>query len=310
MVSSAGAVVCQVCKLKTGTVTDSDPRAAKFLTTLKWGRNMKTVDGKSMLMEDFDFYRVQIVDKYGSKMGTKHWDTRKKGSPDTGCCRDDTYSRTVSGAWPKSCTDGCSFMVTPFQSKQVKTDKMPGNDEFLLPMGVMTAVFTDTAASATAVSVQTASFEMTVSDPAFLDSPAFESTMRASLASSIKGIDESMISNIVAVLVTRLRRLEELQRRLASKLKVTFDVLIPADYKGEPFKAESINVTTLASNIVKEAKAQGITITVSVAKVEVSTAIAAGDPAQPEQTGGATPMARLSAIFVALMTITGLHFLA
>jgi len=258
-------------------------------------------------MEGFDFYKVLIVDKYGSQKGDKTWNVPVKkavaSEVESKCCKDDTYSTTVSGMWPKSCATGCKFMVTPYQSK--KGDLM----EFVLPLGVMTADFAD-ASDGAQITVQSASFEMTVSDPKFLKSAHFESTMRTSIADTIPDIDESMITNIVGTLVAAGNATASNRRLAGSKVKVSFDVLLPAAYAGKPFKAESIDTTKLAANIVKTAKAQGITLVVAVEKVVVSEAVQAGTPAVDVNTDGASAMGGLSGILVALMTLTGRHLLA
>jgi len=281
--------------------------------------------------EDFDFYKVLVVDRYGSQMGDTTWNTPVKKMTEAqmkiekGCCKDDTYSVAVSGVWPKSCTAGCSFMVTPYQSKKVQNSPWTGwtvlKMDFVVPMGVMTAVFTDSKGSGAAVTVQTASFEMAVSNPKeFMESPLFESTMRTSIADTIDGIDATMIVNIRATLVNATSA--STLRLAGDKLKVTFDVLIPSTYTGAPFKASSINATKLSSNIVKTAAANGmkpVTVTVDSASLVMSEAVSFGGgsnstTAAPsilkEQTDGATPMSGLSAILVVLMTLTGSRFLA
>jgi len=237
------------------------------------------------------------------------------------CCKDDTYSAAVSGAWPKLCTAGCSFMVTPYQSKKVTNNPYDGyvvHPDFVVPMGVMTAVFTDSKGGGVAITVQTASFEMEVSNPKeFLASPHFESTMRTSIADSMEGVDMSMIVNIRAILVNAT---SASNRRLAGeKLKVTFDVLIPAT-SALKITATSIDATKLSANIVKTAKANGITVAVTVdaASLVMSAPVKAGGggsgsntTAEPiiidkEQTDGATRMGGLSAILVVLMTLAGM----
>jgi len=259
-------------------------------------------------MEGFDFYKVLIVDKYGSQKGDKTWNVPVKkavaSEVESKCCKDDTYSTTVSGMWPKSCATGCKFMVTPYQSK--KGDLM----EFVLPLGVMTADFADGLPDGAAITVQSASFEMTVSDPKFLKSAHFESTMRTSIADTIPDIDESMITNIVGTLVAAGNATASNRRLAGSKVKVSFDVLLPAAYTGKPFKADSIDTTVLAANIVKTAKAQGITLTVAVEKVVVAKAESHGTTPVDVNTDGASAMGGLSGILVALMTLTGRHLLA
>lgn len=201
---------------------------------------------------------------------------------------------------------------------------VPANtaSDFYVPLGRMIA-FTDIK-EGPAVTTITGQIVLQVDgSQELMASPHSSKILEKSIAKSAKDVEESMVTvnNIKAA--RRLSESLEDQRRLpetsvvSGGVQVDYSIIIPP---GSPLAAmgmnaiskDSFNATTLSAAIESEAAKVGLTVSVSsvvVSEVQVTALTPTSD--QPI-TGAASSMAGgvLSALLVAIVTLTGRQFIA
>jgi len=297
-------VKCKACAGEGQQVTDLDPVKGKYSVSLKWGRNMKNLDGNGMVTPVGDTWLVLLVDEYGKIYGTAGTATTgnngqvavKKWSKGQTCCNPIEYQMNVRGTWKTGAT---RFMIVPAVVSK-------GEIKYQLPMGIMSQVFIDKTTGS--VTEHKGKLVMQVSDVmAFLKNPHRFDIMTDSIAAAAE-LPREYIS---IESMTSGRRLTEfdtnLRRLTAGALSVNYKVLIPDTYQGKKFTAASIDTKKLTAHVVAKAQAAGMT-GFAVTSVDVKPVTTQTITGETTVTGGASPTG-LSGLIAVLMLVAGQQIL-
>jgi hypothetical protein len=308
---TTASVKCKACGL--GTVTsDLSPEAGKYQVHITWGRNIHATGDASGYFSSFDLWEILMVDQYGISYGQAG--TVGVHASEQNCCDTNEYGLVVSGSWA---TGADRFMIVPHAKAVTSGNKQRG--AFSLPMGVMTSKFVDVTTGT--VTEVLGKITLVVSDPAaFVASPHAKNIVTDGIlaaADAATKISREMIY-IISITVATSRRLlgtdSENSRRLAAGgINVDYKVLVPAGHTGTAFSSSSITAATLGTAITTSAKQNGLSAAFEVVgtpDVQTSTTKSVTGTDETPVTGGASPMAGLSAFIVAIIALTGQQLLA
>jgi len=304
--TQADSVQCQVCSVNAS--IDWDVRPDNFWVSIGFGPNM----GANGYYENFDQYRVMMVDEMGMVLGEATTaNSRATVIPihqpaGATCCPGGAYRINLKGAIPAGMTH---FMIVPANTAA----------DFYVPLGRMIA-FTDIKEGPVVTTIS-GKFVFQVGNPAELKAnPHAVKILEKSIAKSLKGVEESMVTvndiKVARRLSENMRRLEE-KRRLAGSIQVDYTIIIPP---GSPLAAmgmnaiskDSFNATTLSAAIESEAAKVGLTVSVSDVVVSEVQATALTPTGDEPITGAASSMAGgvLCALLLAIATLTGRQSIA
>jgi hypothetical protein len=273
------AVMCKTCSAGTSkylSISDKDPESGRVWVSLKWGPLMTS--GGKFVENDVKLYRIFVVDSKGRIIGNSIGDAQKAPTEST-CCISDLYSASVAGELP---TGFDRFMVVPVV--------VIGGNEVHLPMGLLTDIIVDNDAGV-AVKVQ-GSFKLTVANAAaFKTDPAVKESLRKAIADTIDGVDSDLVRILNVTTVTTRRLRDTAERRLATEVKIDYEIILPEAYSGPPVTAASIPKAALQKNInTRIAENPAISAAMKTQFVATVTSVAApveDSIGTPRATGGA-----------------------
>jgi hypothetical protein len=305
---------------------DLNPQPNKYAVIIGWGKNVKSSDGTSAFFQEFDAYKIIIVDALGAQVGAPANGNMVSVKAETestkNCCSATEYSTTVSGdEWPAG---GERFMIVPYSEWKENSTKK----SFTMPIGSVTSAFTDkTEGTANLVKVAPI-FEMSEQGAkdlmALPKADLYEiarATVYAGVAAKGVSLNNIIVTNVELISPTA-RRLGS-TRRLASHtkfgIKITTEILLDDSYTGAAINTaafeEPAAQAAMTTALVKKSNEKGVasvtadTVTVNQASLAVTAEdVSVATPV----TGAAQPMAGtlFSTIIALAMALAGRQLLA
>lgn len=295
-----------------------NPQPKEYAVEVAWGKNVMTAGGSSTFWQDFDSYKVIIVDTLGRQVGEPQHGHTVPIKANTGhnkdCCLESEYTTTVSGdEWPAM---GAMLMIVPYQQRLV------GNvtKAFTMPIGSMTTVFVDRD-EGFATKVTLAPIFTMPEDAAkeFFASAQKYEIARETIHAGVKA-KGVLLKNIIVLSVelwqkSSTRRLGDARRLSDFGIKITSEIFLDEEYTGDPLKTESVDQEAMTTALVTTAADAGLTkVTAeSVALKADSVDVQSEDITMATAvTGEARPMGGVifSTIIALAMALTGHQILA
>jgi len=209
-------------------------------------------------------------------------------------------------------------MIVPY-ARDVATGSAK-RGAFWLPMGVMTEKFVDSTTGSSTLHQGQLEFKVSNAKEFAASDHAVQIVTDSILSAAPVGIKRSMIS-VTSITANSSRRLSEEEgdtRRLAGEaLIVKYSILIPASTKFMAnFSRESINTEKLTTAMTTHAQKAGLknfkvhSVVVKPFKTSPNEGQTTTTRSEGTITGGASPVAGLSALIVAFMMLAGSQFFA
>lgn len=257
--ATQAAVMCKACSMPSD-VTDRDTRASKYYIVFYFG---DLVDTSGALVSNVHHYEVYWTAANGRQLDLPAVATIPATSS-SACCAPKKYKVAIMGNFSADYADTYRLAVTAVSTSMVTT-----SSGSRLPLFSFTPPIMDISmGQAQRIAGH---FEVTMSDAdaiAINNDPDAKEAFGKAFATTLGLTPEEVLIKAITVTTSGGRRLSAEERRLASTVKVDYEIITTMD---KVVDIANVDKAALTTNIQAEAQAIGVPVTVTGVSVPAPT---------------------------------------